>query len=156
MSSPTIERTILRAGDVRLTSADGQFVFSRKAPGVLLIEASGHDAGQFGAGALNEITSALLRERPLEVFVDARAVLAVAPSVREEWSGYLAANRHQLRAVHVLTRSRIVHLTVAVAQLLSNTGDLVRLYSSEDVFQRRLQRACDRVVSLAPPQSASS
>jgi hypothetical protein len=126
---------------------------SRKAAGVVLVDIAGHDFGQFGPSALHELSSALLRERPLELFIDTRAALSVAPCVRDEWTGFFSANRTQLTAVHVLTRSKVVHLAVAVAQLFSNTGNLIRLYSSEDVFDAQLRRASGRASPPLHPQS---
>lgn len=145
MNQAGYTRETLSRGAVRLVSADAHFTFSRPRPGVLLIEIAGHDAGQFGTSALDEITNALLREKPLEVFVDTRAAVGVATTVREDWTRFFASNRANLTAVHVLTGSKIVHLAIAVAQLFSKTGNLIRLYSKPESFQAQLDRA-------APPR----
>jgi hypothetical protein len=145
MHEASFTRSVSPTGAITLASVDGRFVFSRPRPGVLLIDASGHDAGQFGSAALDEITNALLRERPLELFVDTRAAVSVAPRVREEWTRFFTSNRENLVAVHVLTSSKFVHLAVAVAQLFSKTGNLIRLYSAPAAFEAQLQRAYARV-----------
>jgi hypothetical protein len=80
MSTASPARSVSASGVVTLAAGDGQFVFRRPRPGVLLIEASDYDMGQFGSSALDEITNALLRERPLELFVDTSAAVGVAPS----------------------------------------------------------------------------
>jgi hypothetical protein len=141
MSAAAPTRTLSAAGVVTLAAGDAQFVFKRPRPGVLLIEASGDDMGQFGSSALDEITNALHRERPLELFIDTSAAVSVTPRVREEWTRFFSSNRDKLIAVHVLTSSRLVHLAVAVAQLFSRTGDLIRLYSARPAFDAQLQRA---------------
>lgn len=151
MISPTYPREILSNGTVRLTAEECSFVFSRPAPGILLVTVAGHDRGQFGMGALDEIVCTLNRERPLELFVDTREAVGVAVNVRQDWTRFFAGNRANLSAVHVLTRSKIVHLAVAVAQLFSRTGDLIRLYSQPEAFQARLDRARDSSVSVPRP-----
>jgi hypothetical protein len=141
MRNSTYTREVLAYNVVRLKAAECEFTFHRPRPGVLLVEVAGHDDGQFGTGALDEIISALARERPLELFVDARAAASIAPSVREEWTRFFSSNRAGLTAVHVLTGSKVVHLAVAVAQLFSNTGNLIRLYATADSFEARLEQA---------------
>jgi hypothetical protein len=41
----------------------------------------------------------------------------------------------------VLVGSKVVHLTVAIAQHLSRTGSLVQLYSDPEIFADRLRLA---------------
>jgi hypothetical protein len=139
--SDSFTRTISQAGEVTLTSPDASFVFNWPRPGIVLIRISGHDLGQFGSSALDELMNALRRERPLELFVDTREAVSVAPRVRDEWTRFFASNRANLTAVHVLTSSKFVHLAVAVAQLFSKTGDLIRLYSTPAIFEARLHQA---------------
>lgn len=134
----------MTADEVRLSAPEAEFLFSRPSARVLLVRISGHDVGQFGSVALDEIAAAISRSRPIEVFVDARDATGVSPRVREEWTQFISANRTNLTAVHVLTSSRIVHLAIAVAQLFSRTGNLIRLYSTPAVFQAELQRAIAR------------
>ena len=109
MSAATPTRTLSPSGDVTLASAEAQFIFKRPRPGVLLIEASGDDMGQFGSSALDEILHALEREQPLELFIDTTAAVSVAPRVRDEWTRFFSSNRDRLVAVHVLTGSKLVH-----------------------------------------------
>ena len=144
MSSPQVTREVLPDHAVRIAAAGCQFRFTRPSPGVLYVEVSGHDGGQFGTAALDEITQALLREKPIELFVDAHATTGVATRVREEWTRFFSSNRANFTSVHILTASKIVHLSVAVAQLFSNTGSLMQLYSSPEAFHARLARTQNR------------
>jgi hypothetical protein len=140
MSSTPYARELLDAGAVRLASKDGSFTFSRPRAGTLLIRMIGHDTGQFGAAALDEITAALNRGRPLELFVDASETISVAWDARTDWTRYFATNRASFTAVHVLTSTKPMHLTIAVAQHFSDTGHLIRLYSDAQLFKARLDK----------------
>lgn len=144
MPEPAFTRTASPPGELTLASSDARFVFSTPRPGMLLIRIAGHDLGQFGSAALDEITNALRRDRPLEIFVDTREAVSVSPRVRDEWTRFFASNREHLTAVHVLTGSKFVHLAVAVAQLFSKTGDLIRLYSTPAIFEAKLEQARSR------------
>jgi len=138
MTQPTLTRNVLADGNVRLASQQGSFTFKRIRPGLLFVTITGHDTGAFGTAALDEITHVLQRERPLTLFVDTREAQSVAPSVRDDWTRFFASNRAQLSAVHVLTSSKAVHLSVAVAQHFSDTGNLIRLYSTPETFEAKL------------------
>ena len=51
---------------------------------------------------------------------------------------FFALNRDHLRRVSVLVGSQVVHLTVAIAQHLSRTGDLIQIYSDPETFAARV------------------
>ena len=110
-------------------------------PGVLLVTISGNDKGDFGTRVLDEIRLELLRHHPLELLVDASAVVGVAVSASSEWTQFFALNRATLRRVSVLVGSKAVGLTVAIAQHLSDTGRLVQIYSDPAVFAAYLESA---------------
>jgi hypothetical protein len=128
-----------------MLSADGCcFTYSRPRPGVLVVAISGHDRGQFGTGTLDEISLALKRDRPLELFIDAREAVAAAVSVSDDWTRYFSTNRSDFTRVHVLAGSKVVQLTVAIAQHLSRTGNLIQIYSDAAIFESRLALAGGR------------
>jgi hypothetical protein len=132
------KREVLPDGRVRFASPDCSFVFQSVRPGVLLVVVSGRDTGQFGTGPLDEIRLELLRHRPLEVFVDAREASGVAVKVSDEWTRFFTLNQEQLQRVNVLVASRVIELTVSIAQHLSRTGNLIRIFSDPDRFEERL------------------
>jgi hypothetical protein len=133
-------REVLPDGTTVL-SADGcVFSYRRPRPGTLVVTISGHDRGQFGTATLDEISLALKRDRPLELFVDAREAVGAAVSVSDEWTRYFATNRSDFTTVHVLAGSKVVKLTVAIAQHLSRTGNLIQIYSDAEIFESRLGR----------------
>jgi hypothetical protein len=132
-------RTVLPDGSVCLSTPQCSFTFARPRPGVLFVTITGHDDGRFGTATLDEITSALNRERPITLFVDTRAAQSVAPAVRDDWTRFFSSNRSNLLAVHVLTGTKAVQLSVAVAQHFSDTGNLIRLYSRPEMFEAKLR-----------------
>jgi len=133
-----VTRELLPGGVVRLSSDQATFEFARPRLGRLLVTISGIDKGQFGPSTLNEITAALDREGSLELFIDARKAVGAAVSVSDEWTRFFSVQRTRLRRVHVLAGSKAVKLTVAIAQHLSRTGDLIQIYSDPQIFDERL------------------
>jgi len=133
-----VRREQLPEGQTLIQAGQGSFVFRRLQPGALLVTISGHDTGQFGTHTLDEIRKEIQRHAPPELFVDARDAVAVAPSVSQEWTRFFSVNRAQLTRVRVLVSSRLVSLTVAIAQHLSRTGNLIQIYTEPETFDTRL------------------
>jgi hypothetical protein len=138
MGELDLTRELLPGGAVRLSAGGASFEFRRPGPGALLVVIDGVDRGQFGLAALDEITAALNREGSLELFVDASDAASAAVSVSDEWARFFAVHRERLRHVHVLAGSKALKLTVAIAQHLSRTGDLMHIYSDPQIFAARL------------------
>ena len=130
-------REVSPDGSVVLRAGRGTFYYRRPRPGVLEIRIEGLDNGQFGTATLDEIAMALVRERPLELFVDASAASMPAVSVSRDWTRFFELNQKDLKRVSVLTSSRSVQLTVAIAQHLSNTGKLIQIYTDAELFEAR-------------------
>ena len=124
-------------GSVVLREARGTFTYTRPAAGILEIVIEGTDNGQFGTATLDEISLALMRERPLELFVDASAASMPAVPVSREWARFFANNAKDLKRVSVLVSSKTVELTIAIAQHLSQTGKLIQIYSDAELFEAR-------------------
>ena len=125
----------------RVTISDGRcsFVYTRPRPGVLEICIAGTDSGQFGTATLDEISLALRRERPIELFVDAAEASMPAVKVSQDWTRFIALNQKDLTRVSVLVSSKSVALTMAIAQHLSNTGKLMQIYSDRELYEARRQ-----------------
>jgi hypothetical protein len=136
-----VNRTATTAGKVQMEAEKCVFSYERLRPGALLVTITGHDNGQFGSATLDEIRMELLRHRPLELFVDAREALGPAVSVSDDWTHFFSLNRRDLRRVSVLVGSKVVHLTIAIAQHLSRTGDLIQIYSDPETFGARVTAA---------------
>ncbi|SHH29492.1 STAS/SEC14 domain-containing protein [Massilia sp. CF038] len=129
-----LSKTVLADGSLEMTAGEGRFVFLRPRPGTLLVTISGQDSGQFGTAALDEIRMEITRQGTLELLIDASEAVLVTTEVSQEWTRFFSLNRPQLRRVSVLTGSRLIHLTVAIAQHLSQTGNLIQIYSDRALF----------------------
>ena len=120
------------------------FTFERPAPGVMVVTIQGFDKGELGDGPLREIATGFGLGGPLELFIDASQASGAVPEVSDAWTRFFAERRRDLKSVHVLVGSKVVQLTVAIAQHLSNTGSLVQLYSDAAIFADRLRLARER------------
>jgi hypothetical protein len=139
MDVSEIKREILPGGDIRLSSGNCTFLYQRRRPSVLQVTISGYDAGQFGTATLDEILTAINREGKIELFVDARDATGTATGVSDDWTRFFSANREKLSRVHVLIgESKVLQLTVAIAQHLSRTGNLIQIYSDPEIFGSKL------------------
>ena len=108
---------------------------------MLDITIAGTDTGQFGTATLDEIAVALVRERPLELFVDASEASMPTVGVSRDWTRFFTLNRENLKRVSVLVSSKSVELTIAIAQHLSQTGKLIQIYSDSEIFAQRREAA---------------
>jgi hypothetical protein len=141
VTANAVTREVLSDGQVQLSAGRCTFVYKRVRPGTLVVTISGYDTGQFGTSTLDEIRMELLRHKPLELFVDAREALGPVVSVSDEWTRFFTQNRESLRRVSVLVGSKVVHLTISIAQHLSRTGDLIQIYSDPEMFAARVAAA---------------
>ena len=137
----TFRKSITADGTTVLESGSGVFCFRRLKPGALLVTISGNDQGQFGTSALDEIRLEILRHGKLELLVDAEQAELVTVEVSQEWTRFFATTREQLTRVSVLTGSKLINLTVAIAQHLSQTGNLIQIYSDRSLFEAALAKA---------------
>ena len=137
MNAAAPTRELAADGSVVLRAGRGTFHFKRLRPGALEIRIEGVDNGQFGSAPLDEIALALVRERPLELFVDASAASMPAVGVSREWTRFFTLNQNDLKRVSVLVSSKSVELTIAIAQHLSQTGKLIQIYTDAELFEAR-------------------
>jgi hypothetical protein len=142
MTAP--QRTFLPDRRTRLEAGDGSFEFAPLRDNVLHVTIAGQDLGQFGYAALDEIGLALLRKPPLELFIDAEQATSVSVDVSRQWTQFFSTNRQQLKRVSVLTGSKLVNLTVAIAQHLSQTGNLIQIYSDRALFDKMIADSASR------------
>jgi hypothetical protein len=139
-----VTKQVLADGSLQIVSGNGQFTYRRLCPGALLVTIVGNDIGQFGTAALDEIRLEILRYGELELLIDAQLAVIVTPEVSQEWTRFFSSNREQLKRVSVLTGSKLINLTVAIAQHLSYTGNLIQIYSDRELFDAALARASTR------------
>ena len=137
----TVQREAASDGSVKLSAGRCTFTFTRPAHGVLDVRIEGTDKGQFGTAALDEIALALVRERPIELFVDASQASMPTVAVSKEWTRFFKLNRKDLKRVSVLVSSKSVELTIAIAKHLSETGNLIQIYSDPALFEARKSKS---------------
>lgn len=143
MSSGGIVREISADSSVVLRDARCTFVFRRLRTGVLEVRIVGTDHGQFGTATIDEVALALLRERSLELFIDASEGAIPAVSASLAWTRFFELKRESLRRVTILTASKSVALTMAIVRHLSNTGDLIHILSDHEIYgQRKAATVC--------------
>ncbi len=139
----TIQRDVLPDGTVRLSSRRCSFVYRRLRPGALLVTIEGYDEGQFGPATVDEAAAEFSRtSETLRLFIDTQLASGPTTAVMETWTAWLAANRTRLARVVVLVsaESKLLHLTVSIAQHLSRTGDLLQICGDEAEFRRAVER----------------
>jgi hypothetical protein len=137
MDAQQVHREVRGDGSTILRAGACTFVYRRTRAGVLDVRIDGADNGQFGTATLDEIAMALVRERPLELFIDASAASMPSVPVSRDWARFFTRNRTDLKRVSVLVSSRTVELTIAIAQHLSQTGKLIQIYTDAEVFEAR-------------------
>jgi hypothetical protein len=137
MTDATVTREIKGDGSVVVRDARCTFTFRRIGRGVMELSIAGIDNGQLGTAPLDELSMALVRERPLELFVDATEASMPAVSVSREWTRFFALNQKDLKRVSVLVSSKSVELTIAIAKHLSETGKLIQIYSDQQLYESR-------------------
>jgi hypothetical protein len=114
--------------------------FDRPASGVLRVVVTGHDAGQLGTQPLDELMRRQAELPARVLFVDARGVTAVAPSVREHWVAWIRAHAAGFAALSLLAGSPLVRLTFALAREESRAGQRMRIHADAASFRDDLER----------------
>jgi len=137
MAAGKITREIAEDGTVVVSDERCRVVFRRIRPGALEIRIAGTDSGQFGTAIFDEVALALMRERSLELFVDAADASMPAVSVTQGWSHFFALNRPNLKRVRILAGSKAVALTMEIVRHLSGIGDLMHIYSDRQIYDAR-------------------
>jgi hypothetical protein len=138
---PVPSREILPDGAVRLRGERSEFTIKRLCHGVVLVTIAGNDVGDLGITPLQEVEAEILVRRPIELFVDTREATAVVTRVREQWTAWFKAHERDLTRIDVLVSSRFFTLTVSVAKMLSDTGELIRIHSDPQAFAAAIDRS---------------
>jgi hypothetical protein len=150
--SNALHREILDDGSVRLSAGNAVFIFRRLRPGVLLVTISGDDRGQFGSSAIDEIVTEHIRfHEPMLLFFDLRKALGPTSDVMQTWTAWFESNRDNFRRIVLLVppESKVLHLTVSIAQHLSRTGNLIRICGEIGEFNQAIAEQVPGVTPLA-------
>src|SRR5262249_38903307 len=98
----------------------------------------GHDEGDLIIHYLAECEKEIAKVGFLVLFVDAREMHGTTAQARERSEVWIKAHKSQFRAGHILVRSKLLEMAVALVNLL--TGGVLRMYSNVGAFERAIAR----------------
>ena len=150
VSPPEIERQVIQDGVVRLSSDGCTFHIRRLRPGVVFMQVSGDDKGQFGTAAQDEVAQEFRRvAQPVTLFIDTTGALGPVTKVMESWAEWFECNRKRLQHVAILIprEAKVLQLTVAIAKHLSGTGDMIAIHLDRANFDAAVQQAAPDFVA---------
>ena len=108
---------------------------------MVLVRLTGWDTGEFGDAPMKEIARDFDPARPLQLFIDARAVKGATIDVSNDWALWLRANRARFAHVSMLTGAPFVQLTAKFVQRFAELGELMRIYTEPRAFDAALAAA---------------
>jgi len=117
-----------------LAGARGTIYVTHLAPGCLLLTEFGYDDGEVNDRLYAAIEAAIAQHGGVTVFLDARAQTGVAASSRDRAAVWLKTNKPKVRGSHLLFRSKLLELAIALANLTS--GGVTKGYTNVAEFER--------------------
>ena len=106
-------------------------------PGHVLISLFGYNDGELGDAYLAVLDEQIKENGFICVYMDAREQTGIATEERERLASWTKATGDKYRAGHLLFKSKIIELAVAVVNLL--TGGSVRSYSKLELFEEAIR-----------------
>jgi hypothetical protein len=129
---------------VKYEGISAGLAIERPAAGVAVLRLSGWDTGEFGDAAMKEIAKDFATGKPLQFFIDARAVKGASVEVSNDWALWLRANRSRFAHISMLTGAPFVQLTAKFVQRFADLGEIMRIYTDPAAFDAALQAAIAR------------
>lgn len=126
---------------MRLENEHGSITVTRPATGVVLVEFTGQDAGQFDVAPFVLLDKQLASRSQTALFIDARQARGASIDVSGAWAQYLAKNKDRFSCVSMLTGSRFIQLSAEFVKRFAEMGDLMRLYTDPAAFDEALEEA---------------
>lgn len=130
-----IAREIASDGSVVIRDERCACSFRRLRAGAMEVRIVGADSGQFGTAIIDEVALALMRERPLELLVDAAEGAIMSVAVTTSWARFFELNRQDLQRVTILATSKPTALAMGLVRYLSRTGDFIRIQSDRETYE---------------------
>ncbi|MEA3194445.1 MAG: hypothetical protein QOD26_2778 [Betaproteobacteria bacterium] len=115
----------------------------RPAAGVVVLQLTGWDVGEFGDAPMKALEQDVARGG-IRFFIDARAVKAATIDVSNDWALWLRQHKARFISIHMLTGAPFVQLTAKFVQRFAELGDLMRIYTDAAVFDRELAAVTGR------------
>lgn len=133
-----IHRVTQPDGSLCLSTDSCRYTFLRLRPGTMRMTITGKETGELGRAPLGEVAAEAALHPPLRLFVDMSGLSYVADPVSSDWTAWFQANQHAVQRVHVLAPEVFVRLVVAVSQVFSRTGNLIRIHTEPARFDAAL------------------
>ena len=149
-----IQREMQTDGDLRLSSNACSYTFVRICPGTLYMTIAGRETGDLGRAPLGEFAAEAALHPPLRLFIDMSGLSHVAEPVSDDWTAWFQANQRAVRKVDVLAPEVFVRLIVAVSQVFSRTGDLIRIHTEPCAFEAAVREAAPKFSLGRSPEGA--
>jgi hypothetical protein len=128
---------------VKYEGVSAGLAIERPAAGIVVLRLAGWDTGEFGNAAMREIEKDFF-DRPIQLYIDARAVKGASVDVSNDWALWLRANRARFAHISMLTGAPFVQLTAKFVQRFADLGEVMRIYTSASAFDAALQEAIAR------------
>ena len=115
---------------------------------ILLAQMDGYGDSSFAGPIIEQFNEVLGGKQPVQVFFEMSGMENYDSALRTRLTTHFIAHRAQLESLHVFTRSRLVAMGVAVANLA--LGGIITSHASLAAFQVALDRAIahSKVVGL--------
>ena len=126
---------------MRYEGVSAGLAVERPAAAVVVLRLTGWDTGEFGDAAMKEIAKDFAAGKPLQLFIDARAVKGASVDVSNDWALWLRANRSRFAGVSMLTGAPFVQLTAKFVQRFADLGEMMRIYTDATAFDDALKAA---------------
>lgn len=120
---------------------DGRFCklrFERPARGIVVLNISGHDVGEFGMGPMRQMEKYLSDDASTQLFIDARSTEAASIDVSSDWAQWLEAYKSHFEHISMLTGSQFIQITADFVRRFAGLGDVMRIYTEAAAFDRAL------------------
>ncbi len=137
--TPAAEYTRVSPDRERWATPRGELVVWQPRDNVIVFQASGHISRPFTAPIIERVEQMLDAGLRPTVFDDLERAVSYDGIVRMEITRFAARTASQVAATHVLVRSKLIAMTVAVANLALRQH--LTVHSIRDDFDAALDRA---------------
>ena len=135
---PAAEYTRLSSERERWTTPRGELIVWQPSDSVVVFRASGHISQPFAAPVIERVEHLLDSGLHPTVFDDLEQAVSYDGVVRMEMTRFAARTASRVAATHVLVRSKLIAMTVAVANLALRQH--LTVHSARDDFDAALER----------------
>ena len=132
-----IDRTV-RGETVYITGTTCEIQITTLSRGKIFLKLQGNDCGELGRIPFEDLNHKLDPRNKTEIFIDTSAATGVSTSVTDQWEKWFATNRSKLLMVHLYAPSKFFSIAAGIIKELSGSGDIFRIYSDAELFQKAL------------------